>query len=577
MSQLLARATRPRSIAQTLAWAAVLVPLLVVVSPWLADASTYGLHDWDVETSHRYLTKLSLLRFGQPPFWNPYACGGFPAWAFSEGAPNLVSPWLVPYLVLSIPVALRVEVIGSCLLGALGAFTVGAQFTRSPAARALVVALWAVDSRWSLQAAAGHPWHLLYAWMPWCLYFFERSRQQGAALRHGFALAACFALLVYGGGIYPLPHVVLALGVYATILSIAGRSVRPLFALAWTGALGFALAAPKLLPVLHQLARTPRLIASVETTSLRVLWLALTSRDQTLQPPVTGLPYAWHEYGLYVSVAGVVVLVAALAVGWTARETALKVTGMLFLVLGFGAFHAAAPWSLLHEHVPLFASQHVPSRFFYPCLLLLALGASTGIGRLLGSKPWLEVGATVVVLALALDVASVARYAMAGAMRARLPPIDAAIEFHHEQAGPFRAMPMYTAMLRNQGVIDCYGATADYIGALSVSDPRYEGDVVVTPPGAAARVADWTPNRVVVESPGIAPGSTLVYDMNYDDGWSSDEGPVVDDGGKVAIQVVRPTERVTLVYRPPLLTAGLLLAALGAAVAGAFAWRARRA
>src|SRR5580704_6918838 len=187
---------RRRRLARLLAWATAIAPLLVVASPWLAQTGTYGIFDWDVETSHRYLTKLSLLAYGEAPFWNPYACGGFPAWGFIEGATNLVSPWLLPDLFLPMPWALRVEALGSGLVGVVGAFALAGRFTRSPPARALVVALWALDSRWALQAAAGHTWHLLYAWMPWCFYFFERSAR-ARALGPSIGLAACFALLVY--------------------------------------------------------------------------------------------------------------------------------------------------------------------------------------------------------------------------------------------------------------------------------------------------------------------------------------------------------------------------------------------
>ncbi len=83
----------------------------------------------------------------------------------------------------------------------------------------------------------------------------------------------------------------IALSLYAAALAILERSARPLARLAASGALGLALSAPKLLPMLHELGRIPRLIASTETTSLRVLGLALTSREQSLRPPVGGLPY----------------------------------------------------------------------------------------------------------------------------------------------------------------------------------------------------------------------------------------------------------------------------------------------
>src|SRR4029078_11283225 len=79
------------------------------------------------------------------------------------------------------------------------------------------------------------------------------------------------------------------------------------------------------------------------------------------------------------------------------RESALKGLGILLVVLGFGAFHPHAPWTLLHAFSPVFQSQHVPSRFLYPAVLILGLVAAAGIGRAISKReraaPWLDAGA----------------------------------------------------------------------------------------------------------------------------------------------------------------------------------------
>lgn len=259
--------------------AAVAATIAVVVAPWFKDRSTFGFHDWDAQTSHRYLAILSMVRYHEFPGWNPYACGGFPAWGYVEADTNVVSPFLPAYLLLPMALALRIEVLGMAVAGAVGAWAAASRFTTSHAARALTAVLWAVNGRWALQAAAGHTWHLAYAWMPWCLYFFERVRRPE---RRVFDLAGggvAIAMLVYSGGIYPLPHTVLLLSVYALIVALAERSLRPLTALATIGALGGALAAPKLLPLLDGFGKAPRLIESTESLEPGALLALLTSRD----------------------------------------------------------------------------------------------------------------------------------------------------------------------------------------------------------------------------------------------------------------------------------------------------------
>ncbi|MEJ7732583.1 MAG: hypothetical protein WKG00_25690, partial [Polyangiaceae bacterium] len=464
------QADRWRLAAAAIAAGGVLAAVAWVVAPWWRDTSTFGFHDWDVQTSHRQLVLLAL-QSGELPAWNPYACGGFPAWGDVAAASTVVSPWLPAYLLLPMSVALRVEDTGMALLGAAGAWLLAGRFTPSFAARALVAALWAVNGRWALQTASGHTWHLAYAFLPWCLFFFERLRR-GRGWPRAFDLAGggvSVAMLVYAGGIYPLPHTVLVLGLYAAGLAAVERSHRPLSRLAMMGALGVALCAPKLLPLLDGFSKAPRLIESQETLSPSALWAMLTARDQGFHDrPAPVMAYGWHEWGIYISVAGVLVLLLGLVLGRGRRQTVLTVVALVLVVLGLGAFHPAAPWTLMHRWLPIFKSQHVPSRFLYPAVLLLGVVAASLLGRTIARHgrrwPWLDAAAAALVALLAIDVATVAQKPMADAMWMVAPPIPTGRTFHFEKQPPFNyvrrdwAGPMYLAMLGNTGVLNCYGA-----------------------------------------------------------------------------------------------------------------------
>ena len=59
--------------------------------------------------------------------------------------------------------------------GALGAWRLASRFTESRAVRALFTVVTVVNSRWAMQIAAGHTWHLLYGLLPWMLYYFDRA------------------------------------------------------------------------------------------------------------------------------------------------------------------------------------------------------------------------------------------------------------------------------------------------------------------------------------------------------------------------------------------------------------------
>ncbi len=569
---------RFRPAARLLAWLTGGVLVALVVGPWFTNVSTFGFHDWDAQTSHRELVRQSLLRYHEFPGWDPFACGGFPAWGYVESDTIVVSPFLPVYLLFPVALALRVEVLGMALLGALGAYLVASRFAKNEAPRMLVVALWALDGRWGLQTAAGHTWHLAYAYLPWCLYFFERARAIDRKAFDLAGLAGAIALLVYGGGIYPLPHTVLALGLYATLLAIADKSIRPLTTLAVAGALARGLAAPKLLPLIDGFGKAPRLIPSTETLDLGALWTMLTSRDQAFgSRPARVSPYGWHEWGIYISTAGAIALLLGFLFVRGRRETCLKVCGFVFVVLGFGAFHPDAPWTWMHEHAPVFRSQHVPSRFLYTAVLLLAIVAAAGIDRWIERgairRPWLDVALGLVVLALAVDIGRVAEKPMLAAMW-MVPPdrIPKGRAFHFEQEPPLQykrrdwAGPMYLAMLSNTGVINCYGTPPfDKKGALPVSSPRYRGEAWLDGPGTA-KITRFSPNQIEIEVSDATPGELLVVNMNHDDGWRADTGPIEDHDHALATRVTAASGRVVMSYRPPYLGLGLLgfIAAAGA-------------
>src|SRR6202012_1600956 len=100
--------------------------------------------------------------------------------------------------------------------------------------------------------------------------------------------------------------------------------------------------------------------------------------------------------------------------------------GLFCATLAFGSFARFAPWPLLHK-APFFSSQHVVSRFFYPAVLLLALGFAGGASGLVAwierRFPLLRVALPAAVLLLGWDLARVARLGTVAPFHLTPPPI----------------------------------------------------------------------------------------------------------------------------------------------------------
>jgi hypothetical protein len=558
----------------------LVVAVFSVLGPMLSDFSTYGFHDWDVETAYRYITALSLKEYGEGPWWHPWLCGGAPGWGYVEGASNLVSPYLPLYLVADIRTAIRLEVLGQALLGLAGAYLFAGTLTKSVALRSLLAALWVLNGRWALQAAVGHTWHLQYALLPWAFYLFERACEPGQ-LRRAIHVGLCLALLVYWGGIYPLPHTALLLSLYALLLALFTRRPQPLWVMAIAAPVAVLVSGPKLFAVLDHMQDVPRLIESKEVIGLAELLVMLTDSAQRYgSRPVRTPAYNWHEWGIYVGVAGVALLVLAVIFGRGAREYALKILGLLCLLLGFGAFHEAAPWTLLHQ-LPVFASQHVPSRFHYPMLLLLGAVAVATLGRwlepALRRRPWLDLLLLVPVGLFAFDLVSVSRVPFAQAFWMEAPVIRPAEHFEHVQNPPVNyvrrdwAAPVLLSMMANTGVIKCYGLPEGERGALAADTAGYRGPAYVEHGEGKAEIVEWSPNRARVRVSGAKPGVLVVYNMNYDKSWNANGVPALEFEGAVAHELEVGENEIEFGYFPRTLSWSVPLALL--ALVGCFVRR----
>jgi hypothetical protein len=353
----------------------------------------------------------------------------------------------------------------------------------------------------------------------------------------------------------------LLLSLYALLRAAFERTWLPVRRLAVAGVSAVGLSAPKLFAVADQMSVIPRLIESKEVIGFSELLVMLTAPDQRYgERPVPVPGYAWHEWGIYVGWGGVVVLFTAVVFAFGPRGQSFKLLGLLCMFLGFGAFHAYAPWTLLHE-LPVFASQHVPSRYHYPMLLMLGAAfvvcANEWLAPRLARRPALDLLLLVPVALMAWDMARFSRTPFTEAFWLTAPSeIPRSPLFEQELEPPVQYVrrdwspPMLLAMFANVGVTHCYGVDPRFVpGAIPAGVSEYRGLAFVGGEGQA-RVTAWTPNHAEVAVSGARPGELLFYDMNYDASWRANGEPALDVDGLVATRLTAGSERVTFRYFP---------------------------
>jgi hypothetical protein len=345
----------------------------------------------------------------------------------------------------------------------------------------------------------------------------------------------------------------------------------------------------------------PRLVPSTEAIDLNVLWQALVAPNQTPGSRPAPIPqWGWHEYGMYVGWVPAVLL--ALGLVWPAPRTELllRATAGFALVLGFGAFHELSPWSLLHQ-VSLFRSQHVPTRWLYPAILLLGVTTASVLGRLLARVPrrqHLDLALLGGCLLLAVDIGRESSVPMQSAfwMQARQVPVAPAFEqvervpralqYRRRDYAP-EALP---AVMAGIGVLQCtlhaslnIWAPKDRdgrpfgMGARGKGTKHYRGEVFTESGSGTARIAQFSPSRIEVEVTGAKANDRVVLNQNFDPGWSVDGQPAEPYRDTISARVKGPSGRLVFSFWPRGLTLGLVFFALTVAGGAGLYWRRARA
>jgi hypothetical protein len=523
------------------------------------------LSDWDQHQLYHWVPYETLRLYGEIPLWNPYECGGMPMLA------NPQSRWLSPFFLLHLWLgpsrAIPIEIVAHVALAWLGAFVLGRVSGLSKVAALAPAAIFAGCSAFYLHLGEGHTGWLAYAYMPWIL--------AAVTLRRPFVAGVLLALAIVEGGTYAAPHTVLVLAVLTLYRSVTERSARPLVDPALALVVALCLAAPKLLVMQELMSRLPRLIDSTEGTDLRLLGEALFARAQDLDADRGPRPYGFHEYGAYISpLAFVLVMIGAVLPRRSAAPWLLAAVLGLALTLGYTLGGDYSPWALLHR-LPIFESQHVPSRFILPTMLAFGMLAGLGIDAL---AP--RLGARHALVAVTLLAAAAADAWWVGSFNLRYlfeQPVGvraaapAFVQFRDEST-----KTMYELARANMGALNCYEPLLPSRAPVGINEPDYRGEQYLIEDGTVALV-EWTPNRLVFD---VASGSpnVLVVNQNHDPSWrlASGRGDVVAHERLLAVRVPAGSGRLVLVYRSEWFVAGVALAAVALVGAAATTVRLRR-
>ncbi len=561
---------------------ALLAGLYVALSavfcwPLFAHPLANGHGDWDQHIFY-YASVLKNAAFGDLPFWNPWYCGGNVLWANPQV--SLVSPVYGLGLVMSITLAMKINVLAHYVAGCLGMHLVIQRVigVKSLAATLFLVSLFAFSGAMALHVKSGHTVYLPVLLLPLVVYGFW---QAAAGDTRGFLIGSVvIGFSILNGGMHVVPFFVVLLGVLGVGALLFAGKPKPLMLAVAMFALGCALAAPRVVPAMAFIRSEPfhdvRPVKSPDAMSAEMLRIAFFDASQDTRVKVSsGVQwYGWHEYGNYLGwFGGIAALASAL---WIAafrrrREYWREASAALVLVvvglLTAGEFAGWAPASLLRD-MPLISSFRIPSRYTMLVPLAGALCvafAFRAIEDRHGPAAWRR-AVEVLCIVGAVQLLFVNRAHLRdvfildverqSTLFDRVTPANAAQEVVTPGGPRVHRTFMLDSMLAGVSPLSCYEPLRARVVA-------YPGPVAISGQGGVTvSESTFSPNRVTASvTVGPAP-ARVVLNQNLAEGWSTNLGAVERDPKTLLPSVMLPAGYagpVTFTFVPPGLRAGLTI------------------
>jgi hypothetical protein len=540
----------------------------VAIAAWVYQgilSDPFKLTDW--MDDHQFYSweqsdRMTLLRWGQLPAWNPYWCGGTPGIAAPED--SFLSPDFLLRLVFGVAHGRRLAIMLLLIAGFEGTFRLCRRLDCSVVASAFAAVIFGTCDRFVMFLHDGWINFLGFELVPWVVLCFLNGLQSWRwRLLGGFF----FAWMVLNAGTYPPPYTVVVLGYLTVFLSIraAIHGERRAWLAPWKsgatiGLVALGLAAGKLIPTVALLSQFPRHFTPVETHGAPELFA----------------PF-FYRYG--------VVLVIGLIGVVLADATAALFCGGVVLTFAL-AMGDTGPWSAFHllKALPMFSQLRFPDRYTVLILFFLVVCAARGITRVEDALPrlvrglwdrwfaWRKRPARPLPVEIGIVMVGVATLVAYEVLR---PQAETVLENGRIKAGtmmlqeapreyeqPFRQSrgnrrDAHIFTTANLGSIYCVAGNPLPQSALLRGDLPQE-EYPSDPKKATVTRKSWSPN--VIELDVDAKEATTIYvNQNWAPQWQSSVGTVKDHEKLLAVDVPAGKYTMELAYRDRLLTVCLLL------------------
>jgi hypothetical protein len=544
--------------------------------PLLSTASQLNeFRDAHVLAHYEIAAREAVLRWRQPPLWDPYYCGGM----YLLGTPQarFVSPTFLLTLLFGEARGEALTVFAMMLLGLEGAHRYARHQGATAFGALLAAPVFALGGIFATSPSLGWVSFFGFELLPWMALGVRRAL---AGERAAIVLTAVAAAWCVGfGGTYAAPMAALWCAYEVASFTIVRVRRRPravaigLGAAAAAGVLAAGLAAVRLWPIAETLRQAPRIIGGTPANTVAVLvrMFFFPIRPES------------DDGEFYV---GFFVLPAVLAGLSRRRSVPLAIAAVLCAWLAAGYAVRPSLFAALRE-LPLYTTLRYPERFLIPLGMAASALAARGVSlleavartprvRATRGRAVLSTGALAgAALSLVVGFGPLAAQHTLHARGRRLgtPSEAGAARPFHQGRGNRWALEYYEPMQR--GSLSCWEAYPVPESPLLRGDLNDE-EYLLDPGAGSVTEKAWSPDAIDLEVV-LARPATLAVNQNWHPGWQSSVGEVRSKNGLLTVELPEGSHAVSLRFAPRSAAGGGLASLVAAVALVSIAVRARRA
>jgi hypothetical protein len=426
----------------------------------------------------------------------------------------------------------------------------------------------------------GHLSFTPFMFLPWVLWAWRRALVEP---RWAVLVASLFAIAFFEGATYPIPLMLVAVGVDTLVrLGHAGDRRALAVSLPIFFVLFPLLAGIRLMPVLAYLEEHPRLVPLDDAMSVAEVFQTWLTREHERGFP--GHVFVWPEYGDYVGIVPVTLMLLGVGFALTrddVKQRARRIDLALLVALvwcALGNIPGFSLFGLLHE-LPIYKSLRVPSRFLYPATVALAamaiwaLVTTRAVMREAGARASFVRAFVVIELLLAVFVAVDMPVSTASRLQQGIDPEiqqhTASADFFQDPAAPYWQLPLFPT--RGVGTTQCY-VPLEWGPAPGLWAGRGPQEQIV--PADAGRISNarWSPNAVTF-TVDLTRAATVLVNQNFESSWHVNEGRFGSRRGVLAVDLPAGHHQIAFTHLARGLAMGAVMSILGLLLAILVLWK----